>query len=114
MNKPNSKTLTSWILSAVFLVFVIGFSLIDQPNALAQSQTPSLPSESTSASVISPTASPAESVTANVRHLLETKECIGCNLSGAILKDANLQAANLEVLTYKMQTYKGQTYREQI
>jgi hypothetical protein len=96
MKKPNLKKLTHWVVAAVFLVLVAGFSLLDQPNATAQSLTPSVPTQSTQTPIISPAALPTESVTANVRRLLETKECVGCNLIGADLKGANLQAANLE------------------
>lgn len=88
MKKSNSKKLTNWLVTTVFLVLVVAFSLVDQPNASAQSQTPSLNAQSTPA--------PITSVAANVRRLLETNECVGCNLIGAKLKDANLQAANLE------------------
>ncbi len=88
MNKPNSKTLTSWFVTAVFIVLVAVFSLLEQPSASAQSQTPSITTPSTPA--------PITSVATNVRHLLETNECVQCNLIGATLKDANLQAANLE------------------
>lgn len=95
MKKPNLKKLARWIVAAVFIVFVAGFSLLDQPNATAQSLTPSVPTESTEAPIISPVVLPT-SVSANVKRLLETKECVGCNLSGAHLKGANLQAANLE------------------
>ncbi|MBV8883202.1 MAG: pentapeptide repeat-containing protein [Chroococcidiopsidaceae cyanobacterium CP_BM_RX_35] len=142
MNKPTSKKLTFWFVTAVFLAFVMGFSLLDQPTAKAQgfpgvmlinraepfrhgttgkgipapmlpisnpenqdslqvqeeqdqSLTPLVPVQSTTAPVISPTASSIESVAVNVRRLLDTKECVGCNLSGANLKTVNLQAANL-------------------
>ncbi|BAZ24490.1 pentapeptide repeat-containing protein [Kalymmatonema gypsitolerans NIES-4073] len=95
MKKPNLKKLTHWVLAAVFLVLVAGFSLLDQPYATAQSLTPSVSTQSTETPIISP-ALPTESVTANIRRLLETKECVGCNLIGAHLKGANLQAANLE------------------
>jgi hypothetical protein len=49
MNKLYSKKLTSWIVTAVFIVLVAGFSLINQPNALAQSETLPAPTESTPA-----------------------------------------------------------------
>lgn len=111
MNKPNPKNLTQWIVTAVFLVLVVGFSLLDQQAVKAQTLTPSITTESELAPVISPVTSPMESVTspvispvalpmqsvaANVRRLLQTNECAGCNLTGAMLKDTNLQAANLE------------------
>jgi uncharacterized protein YjbI with pentapeptide repeats len=88
--------LTSWILSALFLVFGLGFS---QPSVFAQTEI--LPettviNESGTTSTVYPVALPVESVSANVARLLQTNECIGCNLTGAVLKDANLQAANLE------------------
>ncbi len=88
MNKSNSKKLTNWLVTTVCLVLVVAFSLLDQPTASAQSQTPSVRAQSTPA--------PITSVAANVRRLLETNECVGCNLIGAKLKDANLQGANLE------------------
>nr|WP_306422087.1 pentapeptide repeat-containing protein [Nostoc sp. CHAB 5715] len=96
MNKPNPKKLTQWIVTAVFLVLVAAFSLLDQPSVKAQTLTPSIPTASEPAPVISPVTSPIVSVAANVRRLLQTNECAGCNLTGAMLKDANLQAANLE------------------
>ncbi|MBW4597141.1 MAG: pentapeptide repeat-containing protein [Brasilonema angustatum HA4187-MV1] len=88
MKKSNSKKLTNCLVTTVFLVLVVAFSLLNQPNASAQSQTPSITTQSTPA--------PITSVAANVRHLLQTNECVGCNLIGAKLKDTNLQAANLE------------------
>ena len=139
MKKSTCKKLTHWLLTAVFLVLVAGFSLLDQPSARAQGffgtvalvrtepsrpalasrriQTPpasisepenveDLPSvreQPSPAPTLSPTApvsssvtAPVESVAANVRRLLETNQCVGCDLSGAVLKDMNLQAANLE------------------
>ncbi|KAB8330656.1 pentapeptide repeat-containing protein [Scytonema tolypothrichoides VB-61278] len=89
MNKSNSKKLTNWLLTTVFLVLVVAFSLLNQPNASAQSQTPSITTTQS-------TPAPITSVAANVRHLLETNECVGCNLIGAKLNDLNLKAANLE------------------
>lgn len=52
--------------------------------------------ESTPISTPEPTIAPRESVSSNVTRLLQTNECVGCNLAGASLKDTNLQAANLE------------------
>lgn len=88
MKKSISQKLTNWIVAAVFLVLVAGFSLLEQPSAKAQSLTPPTTIESAPA--------PVTSVVDNVRHLLTTNECIGCNLIGAKLKDTNLQNANLE------------------
>lgn len=102
MNQSIYQKLTNWVVTAVFLVLVVGFSLIDQPSAAAQSQTLTAPEQSTSTQVVS-SASPGESVKANVKRLLETKQCAGCNLSGADLEAANLQAANLRAQTCKMQ-----------
>ncbi len=70
MNQSNSKKLTYWIVTTVFLVLVTAFSLLDQPSATAQLQTPSIPTQSTPAPVISPAASPTVSVKANVKRLL--------------------------------------------
>ncbi|MBD2387231.1 pentapeptide repeat-containing protein [Cylindrospermum sp. FACHB-282] len=88
MNKPISQKFTNWIVTAVFMALIVGFSLLEQPSAKAQSITPDISAQSTPA--------PIKSVAENVRHLLETNECFGCNLIGANLKDRNLQAANLE------------------
>jgi uncharacterized protein YjbI with pentapeptide repeats len=96
MNTSILKKITSWIASGLFLVLLTGFSLLSQPSANAQSQTPFAPVEPTPTPVISPVTVPIQSVSANVRRLLQTNECAGCNLTGAVLKDTNLQAANLE------------------
>jgi uncharacterized protein YjbI with pentapeptide repeats len=88
MKKFNSKRIARWFVTTAFLLLVIGFSLLDQPNAKAQTQPPLLDTQFTPA--------PINSVTANVRHLLETNECVGCDLSKANLQSVNLQAANLE------------------
>jgi uncharacterized protein YjbI with pentapeptide repeats len=88
MNKSICHKLTNWIVAAAFLVLVAGFSLFDQPSAKAQSLTPPTTTQSTPA--------PITSVADNVRHLLATNECVGCNLMGATLKDSNLRNANLE------------------
>ncbi|MBW4628061.1 MAG: pentapeptide repeat-containing protein [Brasilonema octagenarum HA4186-MV1] len=103
MNKQNSKTLTSWIVTAVFIVLIAGLSLFNQPSAFAQSETlPVVPTESLPAPVVSPTpATPpttwfVDPVAANVRRLLTTNECVGCNLFEAQLERVNLLGANLE------------------
>ncbi|MBW4687922.1 MAG: pentapeptide repeat-containing protein [Komarekiella atlantica HA4396-MV6] len=101
MNKPNSKKVTYWLLTAVFLGFLTIFSLFDQPYALAQSEIPPVSTESTQVPIVSPapvipqTVWPVDSVAANVQRLLTTNECVGCNLVEAQLDNANLQAANL-------------------
>ncbi|MDZ8056322.1 MAG: pentapeptide repeat-containing protein [Aulosira sp. ZfuVER01] len=101
MNKPNSKKVTSWLLTAVFMGFLTIFTLFDQPFALAQSEILPVPTASTpapivsSAPVIPPTTWPVDSVAANVQRLLTTNECVGCNLVEAHLERANLQSANL-------------------
>ncbi|MBO3462672.1 pentapeptide repeat-containing protein [Aetokthonos hydrillicola Thurmond2011] len=88
MNKTNLRRLTNWLVTTAFVVLVATFSLLDQPIANAQTQTPSITTPSPSF--------PITSVPANVRRLLDTGECVGCNLIGAHLKDANLQGASLE------------------
>ena len=40
MKKSIFQKLTNWIVAAVFLVLVAGFSLLEQPSAKAQSLTP--------------------------------------------------------------------------
>jgi Pentapeptide repeats (8 copies) len=95
MNKLNSKKATSWLLTAVFLGFLTIFTLFDQPFALAQSEIPPVPTESTPAPFTSPTAWPIDNVAANVQRLLTTNECVGCNLYEAHLERANLPGANL-------------------
>ncbi|MCC5632088.1 pentapeptide repeat-containing protein [Nostoc sphaeroides] len=101
MKKTNSKKVTSWLLTAVFLAFMTVFSLFDQPSALAQSEIPPVTTESTSTPIVSPspvippTLLPVNTVAANVQRLLTTNECVGCNLVEAQLDNANLQAANL-------------------
>ncbi|MEJ1930146.1 pentapeptide repeat-containing protein, partial [Nostoc sp. NIES-2111] len=88
MKKLISQTFTNLLLTTVCLVFIVAFSLVNQPSASAQTQTPSVTTQ--------PIPAPITSVADNVRHLLETNECVGCNLIGAVLKDTNLSAANLE------------------
>ena len=61
MNQSNSKKLTRWIVTVVFLVLVAGFSLLDQPAVKAQTLTTSIPTESELAPVTSPVTSPMES-----------------------------------------------------
>lgn len=89
MKKSISQRLTNCIVTAVFLILVAGFSLFDQPTAKAQSLA-----APTTTTQLAP--APVASVADNVRHLLATNECVGCNLTGALLKDTNLQNANLE------------------
>lgn len=98
MNKIISKKLINWLVTTVFMVLVVAFSLVDQPSASAQLETPSVTTDFTPVQVIPVTTPPAPvtSVASNVRHLLETNECVGCNLRGATLKDVNLTSANLE------------------
>ncbi len=102
MSKPIFKKLTSWIVTAVFVVLVVGFSFFNQPNALAQSETLPAPTESTPVPVVSsapatpPTTWFVDPVAANVRRLLTTNECVGCNLIEAQLERINLLGANLE------------------
>jgi uncharacterized protein YjbI with pentapeptide repeats len=88
MKKANLRKLTNWFVAVAFVLVVATFSLLEQPIANAQTATPSITPPSTSY--------PITSVAANVRRLLDTKECVGCNLIGARLKDANLQGASLE------------------
>jgi hypothetical protein len=101
MKKSNSKKVTSWLLTALFLGCVMVFSLFDQPYALAQAEISPVPTESTPTPIVSPdpiippTLWSVDSVAANVQRLLTTNECVGCNLVEAQLERANLQAANL-------------------
>ena len=88
MRKTNLRKFTNWVVTTAFVVLVATLSLLDQPIANAQTQTPSITTPSQP--------SPITSVSANVSRLLNTKECVGCNLIGARLKDANLQGASLE------------------
>lgn len=91
-----SKKLTQWLVTA-FLVFVAGIFLLDQSKALAVSMQP--PAQTTIAPdqlIAAQTLAPIPTVADNVRRLLETRECVGCKLVGAALKDVNLQAVNLE------------------
>jgi len=120
MNVKFSQKPTN-ILSSIFcLVLIVAFSLFNQPNADAlpklrenfsfqngisapKTSTTSVKStvnESTSIPTLEPNKFPAitpqESFASNLTRLLQTNECVGCNLAGAGLKDTNLQAANLE------------------
>ncbi|WP_224089961.1 pentapeptide repeat-containing protein [Nostoc sp. MS1] len=88
MKKLICQTLSKLIFATVCMVMVVAFSLVDQPNVSAQTATPSTTTQTIPA--------PITSVAENVRHLLTTNECVGCNLTGAVLKDTNLSAANLE------------------
>ncbi|MGH2415952.1 MAG: hypothetical protein ACRDEA_20135, partial [Microcystaceae cyanobacterium] len=47
-------SLTNWLVTAVFVVLAVGFSLLAQPNALAQGETLTAPTPSASTPVISP------------------------------------------------------------
>lgn len=118
MNTKYSQKLTSACSTIVCLVLLITLFLFNQPNANAvtklkeNSSYPSyqspisskreIPSpeviatESTPISTPEPIIAPRESVSSNVTRLLQTNECVSCNLAGASLKDTNLQAANLE------------------
>ena len=87
MKKANLRRLSNWLVATVFVVCVAIFSLLDQPAANAQTETPSVNTPSTPPIITS--------VAANLTRLLNTKECVGCNLIGAKLKDANLQGASL-------------------
>lgn len=74
MNRTNLKILIHQTTNAIFLTLLVGLAAIDQPKASAQS-----------------TAASTE-----LKRLLDTKECVGCNLSGVDLDKANLQGAKLE------------------
>ena len=76
MNGLTSQTLKFWSLTATFVTLVAGFSLNQIPEAIAQAQTQAQSSE--------------------VQKLLKTKQCPGCNLSGANLQNADLDEANLQ------------------
>jgi uncharacterized protein YjbI with pentapeptide repeats len=58
--------------NAVFLTLFVGLTAIDQPQTNAQSIAAST----------------------DLRRWLDTKECVGCNLSGVDLEKANLTGAN--------------------
>ncbi|PSB61942.1 hypothetical protein C7B79_20090, partial [Chroococcidiopsis cubana CCALA 043] len=49
------KKLTNWFVAAVFLVLVLGFSLLNQPSATALTQKPTVDTPSTSATMRSQT-----------------------------------------------------------
>jgi uncharacterized protein YjbI with pentapeptide repeats len=122
MNTKFSQKLAKVLSNIVCLVFVIALFWFNQPNANALTrlkETPSHPSYQSGISsgkaaltspepkvtesqpipasepIASPAIAPQESVSSNVARLLQTNECVGCNLAGAALKDTNLQAANL-------------------
>lgn len=103
-----------WLLSLLFFVGVLGFSPaiafaqtetlavnpVEQVQEIEQNteQDAIAPAAITSTEVIpteTTSALPIDTVSTNVTRLLQTNECVGCNLAGAVLKDANLQAANL-------------------
>ncbi len=120
MNVKFFQKLTNALSTILCLVLVMTFSLFNQPDANALTkfkQTPSFPSKISSPQIpiksAEPTATestsiptsevipypvitPQASVSSNLTRLLQTNECVGCNLAGAALKDTNLQAANLE------------------
>lgn len=85
---------TGKLIASLVLALVVGFSLWLQPNALAQEVTPAIPQPVITP--LTPGVPVVQSVSYNVQRLLQTKECVGCNLTGALLKDVNLQGANLE------------------
>jgi uncharacterized protein YjbI with pentapeptide repeats len=108
-----SQIIVRTISIVVCLVFILTFSLFNQPNANAlikSKETNTLPSGiTTNQTQITPaesrfipnptkyrTLSTQESVLNNIDRLLKTNECIGCNLVGASLKDMDLQGANLQ------------------
>ncbi|HEY9767024.1 MAG TPA: pentapeptide repeat-containing protein [Coleofasciculaceae cyanobacterium] len=119
MNVKFSQKLTKVLSTILCLVLVVAFSLFNQADANAFTKLPEKPSfrgfsspqttiktteptatESTSIPTFEstkfPVITPQESVSSNLTRLLQTNECVGCNLAGAALKDTNLQAANLE------------------
>ena len=103
-NEPNANAVTklkqtfsdpsyqSSISSKKAIAPRLGEAESASPEATATESTPI----STPEPIISPTIAPRESVSSNVTRLLQTNECVSCNLAGASLKDTNLQAANLE------------------
>jgi uncharacterized protein YjbI with pentapeptide repeats len=120
MNVKFSQKLTKALSTIFCLVLVVAFSFFNQPNANALTRiketpsfqsgisAPKIPTTSveptatkstsipTSEPAKSPVIAPQESVSSNLTRLLQTNECVGCNLAGVALKDTNLQAANLE------------------
>jgi uncharacterized protein YjbI with pentapeptide repeats len=110
MNVKISQKLTKALSTILCLVLVVVFSFFNQPNANALTrlkETPSFQSGisapqtpttsiSTSETAKSSVTLPQESISNNLTRLLQTNECVGCNLAGVALKDTNLQAANLE------------------
>jgi uncharacterized protein YjbI with pentapeptide repeats len=112
MNAKFSQKLTKALSTILCLAFVITLFWFNQPNANALTRSSGISSGkvalasaepkateskpiTTSEAIASPVIATEESVSGNVARLLQTNECVGCNLAGAALKDTNLQAANL-------------------
>lgn len=75
MNKSTLKILRFWTATTTFVALAAGFSLSQPPGAIAQLQS--------------------QAQSPEVRRLLQTKQCPGCDLSGANLQNADLDEANL-------------------
>jgi uncharacterized protein YjbI with pentapeptide repeats len=96
MKQLNFQNLTKWLVTITLVVFM-GLALVPnsafaQINRNPRAQTTNV---APAPSVTVP-ATPVESVTTNLTKLLETKACVGCDLTKASFKDTNLQGFNLE------------------